>query len=173
MARGVAHADPAVAGEQADPVGERDDPLEPVLRDQHGQPEVVHEPGQRREDVLGRGRVEGGGRLVEHEHPRVHREHRSDRDPLLLPARQGPQVAVAQLGDAEQVERLLDPASHRVGGQPELLHPVGELLLHRVGDEAGGRVLADVADQVGALARRRSGSRRARRAGRCPRASRR
>ena len=39
-------------------------------------------------------------------------------------------------------------------GQAELLHPVGELLLDGVGDEAGGRVLADVPDQVRALARR-------------------
>ncbi len=40
------------------------------------------------------------------------------------------------------------------GGRPELLHPVGQLLLHRVGDEAGGRVLPDVPDRVHPLARR-------------------
>ena len=58
----------------------------------------------------------------------------------------------AQVGDAEQVEGLLDPAAHRVGREPELLHAVGELLLDGVGDEAGDRVLADVADH-GARAR--------------------
>ena len=59
------------------------------------------------------------------------------------------QVAGAQVGDAEQVEGLLDPAAHRVRRQAELLHAVGELLLDGVGDEAGGRVLADVPDQRG------------------------
>ena len=40
------------------------------------------------------------------------------------------------------------------GGDGELLHAVGELLLDRVGDEAGQRVLPDDADDVGELARR-------------------
>ena len=114
----------------------------------------MHEPGQGGEHLLGRGRVEGRGRLVEHEDARVHGQHRADGDPLLLPARQGAQVAGPQVGDTEQVEGLLDAAAHRVGGEPELLHAVGELLLDGVGDEAGRRVLADVADQMGALARR-------------------
>ena len=38
--------------------------------------------------------------------------------------------------------------------QAELLHAVGELVLHGVGDEPGDRVLADVADHVRTLARR-------------------
>ena len=122
--RGVAHAQPAVAGAAG------------TIRSANGTtrssrcsatstvtPEVVDQPGQRGEHVLGRGRVERGGRLVEHQQPRVHRQHRADRDPLLLPARQGPQVAVAQLGDAEQVEGLLDPAAHRVGGSPSCSIP--------------------------------------------------
>ena len=117
-------------------------------------PEVVHQPGERGQHLLGRGRVERRGRLVEHEQPRVHGQHRADRDPLLLPAGERAQVAGAQVGDAEQVEGLLDPAAHGVGGQAELLHAVGELLLDGVGDEAGGRVLPDVPDDVGALARR-------------------
>ena len=70
-------------------------------------------------------------------------------------AGQGAQVAAAQVGDAEQVQGLLDPAAHRVRRQAELLHAVGELLLDGVGDEPGGRVLADVPDHVRALPRRR------------------
>ena len=114
----------------------------------------MHESGQGGEHLLGGGRVERRGRLVEHQHPRMHGQHRSDRDPLLLAAGQGAQVTVPQVGDAEQVEGLLDPPAHGVGSEAELLHAVGELLLDGVGDEAGSRVLADVADQVGALARR-------------------
>ena len=64
------------------------------------------------------------------------------------------QRPVAQVGEAEQVEGLLDAAAHHVGRQAERLHAVGELVLDGVGDEAGQRVLADVADDVGEFARR-------------------
>ena len=55
----------------------------------------------------------------------------------------------AQVGDAEQVEGLLDPAAHGRRVEAELLHAVGQLLLDGVGDEAGDRVLADVPDRRG------------------------
>ena len=75
----------------------------------------------------------------------------ADRHPLLLAAGQLVERPVAQLGDAEQVERLLDPLAHHVGGDRQLLHAVGQLLLDGVGDEAGQRVLADDPDDVGQL----------------------
>ena len=81
------------------------------------------------------------------------RQHRPDRDALLLATGEGAQVAGSQVRDAEQVEGLLDAAPHRLRRGPELLHAVGQLFLDGVGDEPGERVLADVADQVGALAR--------------------
>ena len=62
--------------------------------------------------------------------------------------------AAAQLGDAEQVERLLHPLAHHGLGDRELLHRVGQLLLDRVGHEAGQRVLPDHADDVGEVAGR-------------------
>ena len=63
------------------------------------------------------------------------------------------QRRVAQVGEAQQVQRLLDPLAHDVRRHGQLLHPVGELLLDRVGDEAGERVLPDDADEVGELPR--------------------
>ena len=114
----------------------------------------MDQAGDRGEHVLGRRRVEGRGGLVEDQHARVGGEHRPDGDALLLAAGEGAQVARAQVGDAEQVERLLDPAAHRLRSGAELLHAVGELLLDRVGDEPGERVLADVPDEVRPLARR-------------------
>ena len=84
---------PSLGRDQADPVRERDHPLQPVLGEQHRDADVVDQPGERGEHVLGGGRVECGRRLVEHEEPRVHGQHRADRDPLLLPAGQGAQVA--------------------------------------------------------------------------------
>ena len=81
------------------------------------------------EHLFGAGRVERGGRLVEHEHLRVRGEHRADRDALQLPGRELVQRAVAEVGEAEQVERLLDALAHHVGRDRELLHAVGELFL--------------------------------------------
>ena len=149
---GAGHDGPAVAGDEDHPVGVLRDPLEPVLGEEDGEPEVVHQPLERGEDLLGGERVERRGGLVEHEDPRVRGQHRADGDPLLLAAGEAGQRPVAQVGQAEQVEGLLDALAHHVGRQPERLHAVGELVLHGVGDEAGERVLPDVADDVGEVA---------------------
>ena len=150
----VTDLQPSLGSDQTDPVRERDHPLQPVLGEQHRDADVVDQAGERGEHVLGGGRVECGGRLVEHDEPGVHGQHRADRDPLLLPAGQGAQVARAQVCDAEQVEGLLDPAAHRLRQQSELLHAVGELLLDRVGDEPGQWVLPHEPDGVRPLPRR-------------------
>ena len=163
---GLVDPDAAVTGDEADPVGERDHALEPVLGEEHGQAEVVDQAGDGREDLLGRRRVEGGGGLVEDQHAGVGGQHRPDGDALLLAAGEGAEVARAQVGDAEQVERLLDPAAHRLRSGAELLHAVRELLLDRVGDEPGERVLTDVPDEVRPLARRLVDDAARRRAGR-------
>ncbi len=63
----IAGSDAAVAVHVRDGVGVVDDALEPVLGQQHGDAEVVHEPGDGREDVFGRVRIECGGRFVEHQ----------------------------------------------------------------------------------------------------------
>ena len=154
ISRRLVDPDAAVTGDEADPVGERDHALEPVLGEEHRQAEVVDQARDGREDLLGRRRVEGGGGLVEDQHAGVGGQHRPDGDALLLTAREGAQVAGTQVGDAQQVERLLDAAAHRLRSGAELLHAVGELLLDRVGDEPGERVLADVPDEVRPLARR-------------------
>ena len=124
-----------------DGVGVLEDPLDPVLGDDDGDGEVVHETGDRGEHVLGARGVQGRGRLVEDDDPGVGGEHRPDGDPLLLATGQLPQGGAAQVGDAQHVERLLDPLAHRRRAESELLHAVGQLLLDGVGDEAGERVL--------------------------------
>src|SRR5690606_5687251 len=71
----------------------------------------------------------------------------------LLPTGEGAQRAAAEVGDTEQVEGLLDAATHLRGREAELLHGVGDLLLHDVGDEPREGVLPDVADGGGELPR--------------------
>ena len=135
------------------PVGELSHPFQPVLGEDHGHPEVVDEPGDCGQDLLGGRRVESRGRLVEHEDPGVCREDGPDGHALLLAARELEQRLVAQLGQPEQVERLLDPLAHDLRRDGQLLHAVGQLLLDGVGDEPGQRVLSDDAHHVGQLAR--------------------
>ena len=77
-----------------------------------------------------------------------------DRDALLLPAGQRSKRAVAQVGEAQQVQDLLDALAHDRRVEREVLHRVRELLLDDVRHEPGDRVLADIPDDVGQLARR-------------------
>ena len=140
--------------EQHDGVGVLHHPFEPVLGHHDRDAEVVDEARDGRQHLLGRRRVERRGRFVEHQDPRVGGEHRSDRHALLLSAGERAQRAPAQLGDAQQVEGLLHPLPHDGLGHRELLHGVGQLLLHRVHHEAGQRVLPDHAHDVGEVARR-------------------
>ena len=153
MAAGSSGRDRAVGADLDHPVGVLDDPLEPVLGQHDGHPEVVHEPGDRGEHLFGGGRVERRGRLVEHQDAGMGGQHRSDGHPLLLAARQLEEGPVPELGDAEEVERLLDPLAHDLGRDGQLLHAVGELLFDGVGHEAGQRILPDHPDHVGQLAR--------------------
>ena len=133
----------------------------------------MHQPLQRGEHLLGGERVERRGRLVEHQHPRVRGEHRRRSRPAAAGRRTG--------RPADGCARSARPSRSRVSstrlritsaGRPERLHAVGELVLDGVGDEAGQRVLADVADDVGEVARPVGrgcrGRRRATRPGRVP-----
>ncbi len=140
-------------GQQDDLVGVLDDALQPVFGQQDRRPEVVHQALQHGEHLLGGGRVQGGGRFVQDQHLGVGGEHRADGDTLLLPAGERGDGAVAQVGEAEEVQGLLDTAPHDVRGQTQRLHAVREFVLDGVGDEVGERVLADGADHVGQLAR--------------------
>ena len=115
-------------------------------------PEVVHQPGQGGQHLLGRNRIQRGRGLVEHEDARARGQHGADRHPLLLATGEVRSGRSRRSEQAEQVERLLDPAAHHVAVDAQRLHPVGQLLLDRVGDEGGDRVLADDADEVGEVA---------------------
>ena len=59
----------------------------------------------------------------------------------------------------EEVEDILDPTTHGVRRDADVLHGVGQLVLDRVGDEAGGGILTDHTHYVGQIARQPFGGR--------------
>jgi hypothetical protein len=107
-------SDPTV-GDDDGAIGQRRGALEPVFGEQHGGAEVGVEARERAEHVVGTLRIELRRGLVEHERRRRRRERAGDDAPLLLAARQRRRIAVAEVHDAERVERLLYPAPHRFG----------------------------------------------------------
>ena len=133
-----------------DPVGERHHPLEPVLGEQHRER---------------RGRGPGGSGWPA---PPRRRSGRGRRWARRAPGAAGAWSAPSRWRRAaarrprgvrrSRARRSAMPSRSRVsstrrrmvsGGSAELLHAVGELLLDGVGDEPGGRVLADVPDRGG------------------------
>ena len=112
-ARGAGRGDRTARHEHR-AVGERRGPFEPVLGEHDRRAEIGVEPGQRGEHVVGALRVELRGRFVEHEHRGRRGQRARDRAALPFAARERRRRAVAQVGDRERVEHLLDPAPHRL-----------------------------------------------------------
>ena len=92
-------------------------------------------------------RIEFGGRLVQHEHPRVQRQDGRDGHLLLLPARQRRDHAVAHLGDAHVGQRLRHAILDLAARHAEVFQAVQDLVLHDRRDELAVDVLADAAHQ--------------------------
>ena len=53
--------------------------------------------------------VQRAERLVEQQHARLHRERAGERHALALAARELRRVAVAEAGQADELEQLVDP----------------------------------------------------------------
>ncbi len=138
---------------QHGPVRERRGPLEPVLGEEDGGAEIVVEAHEGGEHVVGALRVELRRRLVEDEGLGTGGECARDHAPLPLAAREGGRVTIAQVGDAEGVEHLLDAAAHRLLREAEVLEHEREVTLHVIDDELRFRVLGDEPHDVGQLPR--------------------
>ena len=139
----VAPADQLGVGTQVDDpaVDDHRDPIRqgqgrPAVGDQDGGP-VLGDPVQRRVDRRLGGRVDGAGRIVQHEHPRVGEQGPGQREPLALSAGQG-QPAFAD-HRAVAVGQRLDELRRlgRLGGGPDVL--VGGVRA-AVGDVGGDAV---------------------------------
>ncbi len=147
LARGAVEWKEARTGEEPEVIGVADDPLQTMLGEDDRETEVLVEPGEGGQHVLGAPGIELARRLVERQDGWLQRQCGGDRDPLAFAARQGGDIAPPQRRDAEQVQHLLDPLAHRRGSHAELLHAEGELVLYPVGDELRLRVLEHEPDR--------------------------
>ena len=101
---------------------------------------------QQHEDFCHAGRVEVRGRLVEHEKPRPHRQHRRDADPLLLAARQVEDGVVAEAVEADHMQRLGLSLQDLGRGSAEVFQTEADLVAHPRADDLRVGVLEHHAD---------------------------
>ena len=137
--------DPA-AIEHRDPVGQLQ--RRAAVGDQQ-RGAVGHHPPQRRVDLGLDARVDGRGRVVEHEHPRVGQQRAGQRDALPLPAGQGqPALADDRVVAIGQLADELVGLGGRGGGEDLLVGgvvtAVGDVVPDRVGEQEA--VLEDDAE---------------------------
>src|SRR6266849_6569657 len=122
-------------------VGESLGEVKVLLDQQDGQAELALDPSQRALDLEDDRRLDALGRLVEHEELRLRQERASDREHLLLAARQDAALACQERRERrEQLERLVQR-----GGAPAAEECHAQVLLHgQMGENLAP--LRDVAD---------------------------
>ena len=106
-----------------------------MLGQDDGQSQVLVEAADGDEHLLGRLRIELRGRLVQHQHFGVQRQHGRDGDPLLLAAGKGADVAVTQMRDRQLVQHFLDTLAHQRRRQGLVFHAEGQFVLDPLGDK--------------------------------------
>ena len=113
--------------------------------DEDGDAELVADAADELEDLARGGRVERGGRLVAQQNRGVRGERAGDADALLLPARELRGVIFAALGEADELEQLVDARGDVRGLGAGDLQRVRDVLLGRARIEQVD-VLRDHAD---------------------------
>ena len=92
------------------------------------------------------GGVQAGGRLIEHQHLRPHRQHRRDGNALLLAARQQQRRTIPILGKPDRVQRPGHPLLDFSGRDAQILAAERDLILDAHLHDLAFRILEDQAD---------------------------
>ena len=139
-------------GEVDDAVHHRQQRVDLVRGDQHGDPLLAGDPREQRDDLVGAAQVEVGQRLVEQQQPRAADQRVGDQDALLLAAGEPPDAGVGEAARVDRPEHLLDQRAARARGSrhPEPVRVQAEpdeiaRPQRQVGVEQ--ELLRDVADQ--------------------------
>ena len=86
-------------------------------------------------------RVEPGGRLVEHEHVGLHRQHGGDRDATLLAAAEVMWRPVGEVGGTDGLEAVSRRASRSAAANAEVGRSEGDVVADGVHEQLIVRVL--------------------------------
>ena len=98
-------------------------------------------------------RVQLAGRLIQNDDFRLEGQNRGHGDLLLLPAAQGGDAAILEVGDANLLHRRLHTVGNLRLRDAEIFQPEEELILHHGGDHLGVDILKNAADHPGELLR--------------------
>ena len=132
----------AAAGVQGqDHVGQRPGLVDPMLDEHDGRPALPADRPEVLEECLRPRRVQVGGRLVQHEHPRAWRERPGEGQSLLLSTRELLDEPLPRPFEPDLSERRRHALAHRRTGPAEVLQPEGDVVPGAVHDELAGRVL--------------------------------
>jgi len=124
-----------------------------VLDQQDGGSLLLVQALEHLDDLAGGLHVQAGGRLVQDQHARPHRQHCADGHALDLPAGKRVQAAPEQMGEAERLSDRGHAGADSLLIQPQIARAAGQLLIHGQVEELGSRVLEDDADLLGDLRR--------------------
>ncbi len=138
--------EPALLVEHHGAVDEPDRRVEVVLDEQDRAVARCDQFGQRGVHLLDSPRVEIGGRLVQDEERRAHRERARDREALASATREAVGVVAAALPELHASERGLRAGEHVGHRHPQVLGTERDLVQERAGHQLRVRVLEDHAD---------------------------
>ena len=128
--------------------------LQPLLRQQDREPELLVELAQRVQKRARRDGVELARRLIQNEHIRPHDHDGGEVEHLLLPAGERVHVALEPVSNAEIARHLGDAQPHGRFIAAEALEPERELVKHLVRHDLIVRVLEHEADAPRLLGKR-------------------
>ncbi len=132
--------------EDGDLVHEEGDEIDDVSRHDHGDPLLLVQILEEVHEGVHPHRIEAGGRLVQDDHLRPHRQHPRHADPLFLPVGKGVDRLAGEFLHLHLVQRPVHPLLHLPGRQPHVDRPESDVLLDGGGEELIVGVLEDDAD---------------------------
>jgi len=96
-----------------------------------------------REDLRAPFRIEVGSRLVEYDDTGAQREHRCDREALLLPARKSGGIAILEAAQTDRLERGSEARVDFLARHRNAFHREGDFMRHRGGEKLRFEILKD------------------------------
>ena len=146
--------DQLAVGKKGDPVSILGHLFRGVAGHQDRHPQLLIELANDGEHLLLAHRIELGGRLVEDQEVRLHRQRRRDSKPLLLAAREFVRVLLLHAVQAHGSQNLWNARQHLLTRHAQVLQRESDLVFDGCGEELRLRVLEHRAHVLGQRADR-------------------